>query len=850
MDGGWWEANKQMPGWERAAVQEQALRAAQIRRNPQLFLKEAEDRAQKSEDLRKQFEDQAKKAEAAQEGAVFKAKKAEAAQEEAEQREKTALHAARRSEASQKEAEDRAKKSEDLRKQFEDRAKRAEAAQEGAVFKAEKAEAAQEGAEQREKTALHAARRSEASQKEAEDSAKKSADLRKQFEDRAKKAEAAQEVAEKQAQTLEDEKRRLLEKACTQDLQLQRMNELLQPQEAAAIDRFAFRSSRATQIQKKWRNVASHARAQRQQDEIARQVKQANALSALVSLQKLWRTRQQKLRQRRERCEAQRMARPTTKYDAILEFHSLDQFISQRKIQLLRAVESHFDIAKESSYRIIAIVGLFDKGKTYLINKLFGVNLPSGKLFTTKGLSFLWIEHRRMLVLDSAGVQNTVSYRAQAVQPILDAQTTESLVFEMVSRIAHHLIFVVSDLTWFEQKYVAMLHQKYVKACQSKELIVVHNLRATGIVEEAQKLFKRQVLQCYDGEKSHLGDLLFIADHGHGVPPVHHIGICNEASSAGLRFNGKNFELLLQQLEHRSALGTKLVLSHVLQHQYEDLLPKFVNVETDRAVTLERGPVEEQLSVQYVPTSQAQDTRDGYVQAGTLEIATSGHRVAMKTRGVITSLGEIIAHDVSFEPVVNVYDKRCETEIARFIQVECPGITEDDIEWEELPNGIKITITKRKAIDEVAVQPVNPIRQHHGTWEKEFVFDASEGHFEVRSQEEFDLSHGVLTVVLHRRPLPRRGRLGNRSSATPNAANVAFTPLARATHGPPPPSSMTSDEAVSQAARNAGPHSPHSATVTNQNAPASEHIASDLGFVRVDCAEQMSAASVPASTSL
>ena len=39
------------------------------------------------------------------------------------------------------------------------------------------------------------------------------------------------------------------------------------------------------------------------------------------------------------------------------------------------------------------------EGKTWLLNKLFGANLPAGKLCTTKGLSFLWIKERRMLVL-------------------------------------------------------------------------------------------------------------------------------------------------------------------------------------------------------------------------------------------------------------------------------------------------------------------------------------------------------------------------------------------------------------------------------------------------------------------
>ena len=31
------------------------------------------------------------------------------------------------------------------------------------------------------------------------------------------------------------------------------------------------------------------------------------------------------------------------------------------------------------------------------------------------------------------------------------------------------MVFVVNDLTWFEQKYVAMLHQKYVQCKQHKE---------------------------------------------------------------------------------------------------------------------------------------------------------------------------------------------------------------------------------------------------------------------------------------------------------------------------------------------------------------------------------------------
>lgn len=54
----------------------------------------------------------------------------------------------------------------------------------------------------------------------------------------------------------------------------------------------------------------------------------------------------------------------------------------------------------------------------------------------------------------------------------------------------------------------------------------------------------------------------------------------------------------------------------------------------------------------------------------------------MKTQGVINPLGEIIAHDVTFEPNVNVYDRTAADGIERVIRIECPGVQQEDIDWE------------------------------------------------------------------------------------------------------------------------------------------------------------------------
>ena len=70
------------------------------------------------------------------------------------------------------------------------------------------------------------------------------------------------------------------------------------------------------------------------------------------------------------------------------------------------------------------------------------------------------------------------------VDAILDARTTESMMFDMISRISHHLILVVNDNTWLEQEYAAMLLRVF-----GEGLIVVHNMRMTSCAQEAQELF-------------------------------------------------------------------------------------------------------------------------------------------------------------------------------------------------------------------------------------------------------------------------------------------------------------------------------------------------------------------------
>merc|ERR1719401_2381058 len=184
---------------------------------------------------------------------------------------------------------------------------------------------------------------------------------------------------------------------------------------------------------------------------------------------------------------------------------------------------------------------------------LYGRNLPSGKLHETSGISMVYVPKLRFLVIDTKGLQAPVSYKTKGVQQLVDASQTEIFLFELVSRIAHYIVFVVNDFTWPEQRHVVQLHQKYVQSKRGNQLIVAHNLRTTRSIHEAEELFWKQVASKYDGvHRKELGGMIFTVEE---KPRIHHIGFAEDGSPAGRKFNEKNREHLLQLLDQFEGIG-------------------------------------------------------------------------------------------------------------------------------------------------------------------------------------------------------------------------------------------------------------------------------------------------------
>ena len=109
------------------------------------------------------------------------------------------------------------------------------------------------------------------------------------------------------------------------------------------------------------------------------------------------------------------------------------------------------------------MLGLFDKGKTFVLNHLTDAALPSGKKVSTKGLSFkhVVVEGTRFIILDSEG-----SYAPVKVESGVGGGEgdVEHFIQDVIFELADYFLCVVNDFTSLDQRYL----DKLTRSCRTR----------------------------------------------------------------------------------------------------------------------------------------------------------------------------------------------------------------------------------------------------------------------------------------------------------------------------------------------------------------------------------------------
>lgn len=150
---------------------------------------------------------------------------------------------------------------------------------------------------------------------------------------------------------------------------------------------------------------------------------------------------------------------------------------------------------------IISIIGLKNRGKTFLMNYLTNNNFLSEKKHETKGLSFKKLDKNTFL-MDTLGLCSIV--KVENENSIYTKKLMEQILIDIIFQISDHIIWVINDLTALEQRFLDKLCKKMQDSKSKKEIFIIHNLKEIQSQEILDHIWESQVTQIFGNGSFHM----------------------------------------------------------------------------------------------------------------------------------------------------------------------------------------------------------------------------------------------------------------------------------------------------------------------------------------------------------
>ena len=206
---------------------------------------------------------------------------------------------------------------------------------------------------------------------------------------------------------------------------------------------------------------------------------------------------------------------------------------------------------------MVSFLGLYDKGKSFVLNNLTNTSLPSEKKVQTRGISFKEFQledETKLILLDTIGSYSPVNVINE--NSVNEKESTEQFLLEFVFEISDYFICLMNDFTAVDQRYLDKL-SKILKKYRNKsinEIIVVHNFKEVESQEILDHLWETQAPKIY-------GEGIFQRTKVSAINPINgkfqekhvhwfqtnysrHVRLANDDSMLGNSLNPWTFSLL------------------------------------------------------------------------------------------------------------------------------------------------------------------------------------------------------------------------------------------------------------------------------------------------------------------
>jgi len=254
---------------------------------------------------------------------------------------------------------------------------------------------------------------------------------------------------------------------------------------------------------------------------------------------------------------------------------------------------------------VVAVLGLFKRGKTHFLARLCGANFKTDVFQHTRGISIKLPEtggKLNLYIIDSAGKQTPVSIGpGESMESKLkERRATEAFIEDCIVHLANTILVVVNQLQYMDQVYILAL----LKKIKHTTVIIVHNFKDAEEIDDLESMVDSDIKGAFNAsERSQIVQLRGSAENidvkfyksiryseGNLQKPLLHVVIGRDGKPAGNSVNPGTYQLVYNWLtsDFKNMAQSINILDSVVQFT-NNTLPNYLNYRSRRSnlITLE-----------------------------------------------------------------------------------------------------------------------------------------------------------------------------------------------------------------------------------------------------------------------
>ena len=264
---------------------------------------------------------------------------------------------------------------------------------------------------------------------------------------------------------------------------------------------------------------------------------------------------------------------------------------------------------------VIGVAGMYNKGKTWFVNKVANKNFSAGFHIHTAGLSMKYaeFENKAASYLDTAGFETPITFFSEKDEllgsnmtteeltslhqiKIKDRHLTEHFLQNFIFEKADIIVIVVGHLSFSDQKLINRILTQ--RGNKNKEIFILHNYFEIQEIKHVNELIDRDIHGSFDVKTAPLEISKELSQTGYyhqeiylnkQFPNVRHLVTASEGTPAGNYFNPPVFDFFRALVQSKSPNENFDILG-VLQNYTINNFEKYLDSDgKEYKIRLEQG---------------------------------------------------------------------------------------------------------------------------------------------------------------------------------------------------------------------------------------------------------------------